>query len=607
MVEKRIIDRKYLTASWLIAIVFGLSNLVAAQVDQINDPMTVAKRIADKLVRETPFKYRLKLATDEEIFKGIHMLDFGANFKLSSKSTAYAYTQMNAREDMDLEIQIGHNDECSVWVNGSLAYERVQNQELELVYDERSIELPYSFSVALKKGINTVLIKSASYRDDWRIYLQPPSDKGAVSTKTISYPEIGLQYMKLVDEKVAELSNWLIVGPFDGDVNVLSQSGEPVFGQMFEGQNGPISWTIPRVEVVGDFIDSRPWGTNYHWNYHNGGVAWAMKTLGEITGEDGYEKYADNFCDFQMSSIPFINYETETLGKMNVPNGLLINTPLLDFTLAPSIPFIYRLTKDKSFNNRSDYVKFIDEMLEYAKNEQIRLPDYSNYTRTTPQKYTTWVDDMFMGIPFLVQAALYSSDEKRVYFDDASNQVLDFNKHVWDESANLYVHARYSSTDEKMIHWSRANGWGIWAVSEVLLHLPKEHPNYKKILKHYQTHVKSLIRFQDEKGFWHNVLDYPESRQEVSGTAIFTMAIARGVAEGWLIGEKYKQAARNGWGAIASQVESDGTVHNICYGTMCSSDVNYYLNRPFYDNDTHGLFAVLFAAIEVSKMNQEMK
>jgi hypothetical protein len=37
---------------------------------------------------------------------------------------------------------------------------------------------------------------------------------------------------------------------------------------------------------------------------------------------------------------------------------------------------------------------------------------------------------------------------------------------------------------------------------------------------------------------------------------------------------------------------------------MCSDDVNYYLNRPFYDNDTHGLFAVVFAGIEVSNMNK---
>ncbi|MCD7851790.1 MAG: hypothetical protein LUH63_19975 [Parabacteroides sp.] len=46
-------------------------------------------------------------------------------------------------------------------------------------------------------------------------------------------------------------------------------------------------------------------------------------------------------------------------------------------------------------------------------------------------------------------------------------------------------------------------------------------------------------------------------------------------------------------------MHKDGTVDNICYGTMCSSDVEYYCNRPFYTDDTHGLFAVLFAGMEV--------
>jgi len=32
---------------------------------------------------------------------------------------------------------------------------------------------------------------------------------------------------------------------------------------------------------------------------------------------------------------------------------------------------------------------------------------------------------------------------------------------------------------------------------------------------------------------------------------------------------------------------------------MCSDDVNYYCSRQFYDKDTQGIFAVLFAGIEL--------
>ena len=571
------------------------------------DPLTVAKRIGDKLVRETPFAYRLELATDIKEFSGIQMIDFGRNFTVAGKTAAYAYTQLQAPETMEMEIQLGHNDGCTIWLNGKLEYQNDKDQKLALIYDERSIEFPFHFTARLKKGNNSLLIKSVSNRSEWRVYLQPPSDKGAVQNKTSVYPEIGLGKMKRIDNKVSAVSNWLIIGPFAAGNEldpILSALEEPVFGQIFQGIGGPVTWGIPKIDVVGNLIDSLPWGTNYNWNYHNGGVAWAMKMLGELSGEAKYEKYANDFCDFQLKSIPFLKYETETLGKANVPNGLLINTPLLDFTLAPSLPFIFRLRQDPRFENRAEYVQFIDRMLHYARYEQIRLPGSSIFTRTTPKKYTTWVDDMFMGIPFLIQAAMYSENpaDREFYFNDAASQVLDFNKELWDENAKLYVHARFSESNDKMIHWSRANGWAIWAISEVLLYLPKDHPKYKAILKCYQTHVGSLVTLQDKTGLWLNVLDYPKSQPEVSGSAIFTMAMARGIREGWISGKKYRPVVEKAWEAITKQIGADGTVRNICYGTMCSTDLDYYLKRPFYDNDTHGLFAVIFAALEVSKM-----
>ena len=232
----------------------------------------------------------------------------------------------------------------------------------------------------------------------------------------------------------------------------------------------------------------------------------------------------------------------------------------------------------------------------------------TNYTRDTPENYTVWVDDMFMGIPFLIQAGLYSDSPelRKIFFDDAANQIIDFTKHVWNKDTRLYMHANYTSRpDVKLPHWARANGWAIWAMSDVLMALPKNHPKYKAILKQYQTFVYSLIKYQSPDGFWHNVIDRSDSPKEVSGTAIFTMGIIRGIRYGWLDKKKFMPIALKGWDAVASEIEDDGTVHNICIGTMCTEDVNYYMNRPFFDNDTHGSFAVIFAGIEAQRMMDE--
>jgi rhamnogalacturonyl hydrolase YesR len=329
-----------------------------------------------------------------------------------------------------------------------------------------------------------------------------------------------------------------------------------------------------------------------------------MEQLAELSGDKRYDDYATNFCDFHLNGIPFVTYQVKTLNADSSANNQIINTNLLDFTLAPSLPLIYKLRKNKQFSNRDEYKVFVDRMLKYARKGQLRLPGLNIYTRTTPQKYTTWADDMFMGIPFLVQASQYANDAKTrdFFIEDAASQVIAFSSQVWDADAQLYMHAHFSGTTQKFPHWSRANGWAIWAMSEVLMNLPKSNPKYTIILNQYKTLVASLVKYQTPDGFWLNVLDRPDSKPEVSGTAIFTMGIARGVTNGWLDEQTFKPIVMKGWSALKTQISPDGTVHNICMGTMCSPDVNYYLNRPFYDNDTHGIFAVLFAGIEVDKM-----
>ncbi|MDZ7402139.1 MAG: glycoside hydrolase family 88 protein [candidate division KSB1 bacterium] len=594
-----------------ITLLMGVSfDSTAASVD---DPLTVVRTVADKIIRQTRFAYRLTLAPQRQVFDGVQTVDFRYTFGMTEPAVAYAYTILSANADTTLTLQIDHNDGCRVWINCQLVYEQHGNRTAQLTFDERSIELAQRFSVALKKGDNELLIKSECAGEQWMVLLQPPPGKGAVVSGKSDALRIGLKSCPAIDNSVAAISNWIIIGPFANPVQNGRRLGleieyapekEIKFGRMYDGLNGPITWTIPRVTTAGTLYQAQPWGSNDAWNYHNGGVAWAMQVLSELTGETRYWDYASRFCDFHLESIPFVEYQVKTLHLFSSANHQLIETPLLDFTLAPSLPFIYRLRKEEKFSNRPSYEQFIEKMMRYARYEQVRLPGSGIFTRTTPERYTTWVDDMFMGLPFLIQAALYATDEqqRRAFINDAADQVVGFAQQVWDRKTHLYHHARFSHREAWLPYWSRANGWGIWAVTEVLQVLPKKHSRYQAIVTLYRQHVETLIKLQDPNGFWHNVLDRPDSREEVSGTAIFTMAIARGLRHGWLRGEKFHQAVRRGWQALQSRIAPDGTVTDICMGTMCSEDVNYYLNRPFYTDDTHGLFAVLFAGIELHQL-----
>jgi rhamnogalacturonyl hydrolase YesR len=603
--------KKILYLSLLYSVV--IVTTVTGNVSHLKNPLEVVELIGDKLIRETPFSYRLEIAPNSPEFNKVKFVNFGRAFRSDLSAVAYAYTLLESASEMEFEMELEHNDGCKIWLNDQLIYSKDTIRDVHLVFEERSIEMPYKVKLKLKKGANKFLIKSQTNGNKvWCVYMQPPATKGAVLNKSIRYPFFAPASIPDVDKAIAKLTNWLIVGPFEPGLNQAHEPEKAVaFGFMYPGlKKAPVTWTIPRIEVLGNVIEPKEWGTNYQWNYHNGGVAWAMQQLSEASGNPRYNQWATNFCEYHLKGKPFVEYQVKTLNEFESANHYFIQVPLLDFTLAPALPFIHKLITEKDFPMQNDYREFIDRMMKYARHEQIRYPGTNVYTRTTPRQYTTWVDDMFMGIPFLVQASRYAKtpEEKEFFINDAARMVLGFSQFVWNKDANLYMHANYSDQpDLKLPHWSRANGWGIWATTEVLMQLDKKNKYYKPILEQYRKHVNSLARLQAPSGFWYNVLDRPDSPEEVSGTAIFTLAMARGVTHGWLDARKFEPVVMKAWEALKTQIEPDGKVYKICVGTMCSEDVNYYIQRPFYEDDTHGLFAVLFAGIDVHKMMQRKK
>lgn len=588
---------------------FLRSSLVFGQ----SSPKEVAMAIGDKLIRETPFRYKLTLKKPQTIFQQPEIIDFGRSMLSQLESVGFAYTTLNSKKGGKLKVELAYGGGCTIWLNGDMVYQQEKEKPLNIVYGERSLELSDSIQLNLNAGNNHLLIRSSSDRRFWKVYLQVPQDNGAILTNAIDIPEIGLRSLADVDMSVASISNWLLLGPFSKkDANEVLQDllRGVEFGKMYKGINGNVTWQIPQTDILGDVLDAKVWGTNYNWNYHNGGVAWAMQHLTQLTNQPRFAQYASRFCDFHLNGKPFVTHQVETLDALQSANSLFIHTPLLDFTLAPSLPYVYRLLMEKdSFSLRAEYVKHVDSMMTYATDVQLRMPVFGNYTRTTPVKYTTWVDDMFMGIPFLVQAALLPGNPTRqkAMLDDAANQVLAFNRQVFDEKAGLYVHARFSNDTVTLPHWSRANGWGIWATTEVLQQLSPKDPRFPVIMATFKKHVNALAGLQDSLGFWLNVLDRKDAPRETSGTAIFTMAISRGIRLGWLDQKQYAPLVWKAWRALQSKIEKDGSVHDICMGTMCTQDVDYYMKRPLLDDDTHGIFAVLFACMELELLQESTK
>jgi rhamnogalacturonyl hydrolase YesR len=272
---------------------------------------------------------------------------------------------------------------------------------------------------------------------------------------------------------------------------------------------------------------------------------------------------------------------------------------MLDDTGGPALPFAQLQLMDPD-NPR--YLSLLSNVLDYLMNGQERLAD-GTFSRPEPEPATLWGDDLFMLSPFLLRMARITEDQK--LYDEVAHQAVRFNKYLADPETGLYFHGWYNNRQENTpVRWGRANGWIIWATSEILLHLPEDHPDYRTILKIFRNHMKALAACQDPSGMWHQVLDHPETYEETSCTAMFTLGMARGVRMGWLK-KSYRDGALKGWKALQKKIGEDGTVIDICRGTPIGDDVEFYESRKRFDHDPRGLGAMLTAGCEIYLLEKE--
>ena len=78
----------------------------------VNESLKVVQRIGDKIIRETPFKYRLEVAPVDSVFDDVEFINFGRTFGLGRPAVAYAYTRIYSDRDKKMNIQLEHNDAC---------------------------------------------------------------------------------------------------------------------------------------------------------------------------------------------------------------------------------------------------------------------------------------------------------------------------------------------------------------------------------------------------------------------------------------------------------------------------------------------------------------
>lgn len=199
-----------------------------------------------------------------------------------------------------------------------------------------------------------------------------------------------------------------------------------------------------------------------------------------------------------------------------------------------------------------------------------------------------WIDDMYMITMLQVQA--YRATGDRVYLDRAANEMAVYIDKL-QQPNGLFFHG-----DEGHFFWGRGNGWVAAGMTELLRDLPKDNPNYTRIMEAYHRMMAALLKYQDANGMWHQLVDHPEAWPEASCTGMFAFALITGVKSGWLDEATAGPAARKGWLGLVSHLQADGSVRNVCLGLGQQRTIQGYLQAKRGDGDFHGQAPVLWCA-----------
>lgn len=573
---KRLIDGKLLGLFFFLLFTWKSLKVVG----QANEARMLTYMVADKIMEDTRFE--LDLVPQKSIL-GIQVIDFRGMCPQANQ-TLYARAVLQADKDTLVLMGLSGAGHIDIWLGDSLLHS-TDNDSLEapkeIAYNKFTFQ--GQFRAKLKKGKQALLVRYTFKNGLPVLFLRPMEHNGDLSD--------GVKFVAVKDDDLVD-NPWLLLGPFDADV---PKYVEILPSTHYMAGNKVYNW----VQPIERFLPTlrRPEKASYKrhpyadWQYAHGIMFWSLMKL----GDKRYDAFVKQYIDFTLREIPYFRYQYHDLFAYRGSLHRVFRRAMLDDTGAPCLPFAAYYLKDRD----TSVLNLVNQIADYVLQKQHRLPD-GTFCRPEPISFTVWADDLFMSVPFLLQMGNMTGN--RQYCDEAVKQVLLFKKYLYVPTDGLFRHAWFRDVERASdVYWGRANGWIAWAYAELLEKLPSDHAHYHQLLADFRDFMKTLIRYQDGEGNWHQVLNRPDSYAETSCTAMFALAMARGVRFGWL-DASFRGNALNGWRAVKANIDADGVVHGICQGTEVGTDEQFYMDRKTVDNDPRGLGAVLTLGMEIANL-----
>lgn len=336
------------------------------------------------------------------------------------------------------------------------------------------------------------------------------------------------------------------------------------------------------------------------WSYEIGVVLMGFERLAKATNDKSYADYTKHILDkFITDDGNIRTYDITEYNSDYIPPGRLLF-------------FLQDTYQDSKYEKATSLLR-----------QQIAWqPRNKTGGFWHKLKYPTqmWLDGLYMIEPFYAEYAV--RHHQLSDFNDIINQFVWMEQHARDPKTGLLYHGWDESkmqpwanptTGQSPEFWSRAMGWYIMALADVLEIMPMKQARRGELVAIYNRLAKAIVRYQDPaSGVWWQVTNKankPGNYLESSATAMFVFGLAKGIRLRFL-DRSYLPATKRAWEGMLKefvQKDSSGVYHYLhavsgagLGGTPYrDGSYEYYISEPQRDDDLKAIGPFMQACIEV--------
>ncbi|MGX7198369.1 glycoside hydrolase family 88/105 protein [Enterococcus nangangensis] len=348
-------------------------------------------------------------------------------------------------------------------------------------------------------------------------------------------------------------------------------------------------------------LDNRP----PHWSYIDGCMAMAALDMYEVTQEDKYFQFLDDFIDYYIAEDgTILGYEKETYNADSINEGKVL------FAL-------YAQTK------KEKYRKAI-ELLYSQLLGQPRIKA-GNFWHKLIYPHQVWLDGLYMIQPFYAAYELHFNDGKNI--PDILQQFANVAALMKDEKTGLLYHGYDEAktmfwadpaTGLSPNFWTRSIGWYMMALVDTIELLQKDYAKViQPLIQQLQDLTIHVLNFQEpqSKLFYQvTVAGNQEGNYlETSGSCAIAYTLMKGARLGVLPSADFERGADVLRGVMKEKLvvkDAEFVLKDICLvaglgggsgkGNYEKRDGSfaYYISEPRVNNDAKGIGPLVYAYSE---------